>query len=550
MSRFYKNLDDTLIQYKSTMNSSPQQPDDSTQTKPSSDEPIHSKKGFSFSIIPHKYWALAAMLVWGGAMLFFGLLRLDTFGMDEGGAMALLLAWSVAQKVVIAVTVLGGPDVRALFFWPVALYWPGSMLAAKIFTMMVMFGGVYALFRWSRDSYSEEVALIATGLLLISPLAVLQIDSVASAPFLLGAFALGYWLDNKYRASVHAISSLYFLQMLLVFATITLHPMGLAYPLALAWQWQCRAQKDRAFQLRKKQIWLGLGLTTVIVLVMQLGWIQIAWLANPLTALNQVLFSVNELDPDRSGWIGGALLAVALIIIVAKDYKTLSQNMMGSLLLAAVLIGLVAAGRNWAVIATALLLYRGFPRLIEWNKKISASGFMGQRGLVLIGIMVFSVLFMRADKQHAQFVESEILSPVDELIRTLSHEAMDPDQPFIAASQWPARTMLVCRRDVLHLPPPRENGKQFLSSIQGVTHIVFDHRSPDNDSLNKNLSEVTGATQTLAIQQAGIIVKIKSEGSQGPDQSASVHGSGSTQKNDPETSGENTATDQKSVGSQ
>ena len=127
----------------------------------------------------------------------------------------------------------------------------------------------------------------------------------------------------------------------------------------------------------------------------------------------------------------------------------------------------------------------------------------------MITIMALSILFMRADKSHAQFIQSEILLPVDELIRTLAKEAQDPEQPFIAASQWPARTMLVCRRDVLHLPPPQTDGAQLLNSMKGVTHIVYDHHSPDYDELNKNLSEITGSTQTLAIQQAGVIIKIK-----------------------------------------
>jgi hypothetical protein len=534
------------------MNSSSQPPEDSTPDKAEHREKTgetgetgknesskkSSKKGFDLAAVPDKYWALAAMVLWGGAILFFGLIRLDNYAMDEGGAMALLLAWSVAEKVVIPVTVLGGPDVRALFFWPVALYWPGNMLAAKIFTMTALFGGAYALFRWSRQTHSQEVALIATGLLLIAPLTILQIDAVASAPFLLGAFGLGHWLDKKYNVSPHAISSWYFLQMLLVAATVTLHPMGLAYPLALAWQWHRRAQENSGYQMRKKQVWLGVSLATVIVLIMQLGWIDIHWFTNPLGVLNQALLSVNELDPGRTGWILGAVLAVPLIVIIAKDYQLLSQTLIGSMLLAAVVIGLVAAGRNWAVIAMALLLYRGFPLLIEINKKISASGFMGQRGLVLIGMMVFAVLFMRADKLHAQFVKSEILSPVDELIRTLSREARDPDKAFIAASQWPARTMLVCRRDVLHLPPPRENGEQFLASIKGVTHIMFDHRSPANDALNRNLSQITGFTQTLAIQQAGVIIKIKTGDSVGKDPTGNAHASQPTDKNDSTASGE------------
>jgi hypothetical protein len=213
--------------------------------------------------------------------------------------------------------------------------------------------------------------------------------------------------------------------------------------------------------------------------------------------------------------LGGALMAIALMAIVAKDYKSLTDNLMGSMLLAALIIGLVAADQNWAIIASVILLYKGVPLLIELNKKINAGGFMGQRGVVLLTIMVFSVLFMRADKMHAQFIQSEVLSPVDELIRTVAKEAQDPEQPFIAASQWPARTMLVCRRDVLHLPPPKPDGQQLLKSIKGVTHIVYDHHDINNELLNKNLSEITDSTQTLAIQQAGVIIKIKAAGQDG-----------------------------------
>lgn len=489
------------------MNSSPPQSNQSSNTNSEPNEQPSGKPKFQLNRIPEKYWALGAMVLWGAGILFFGLIRLDSYAMDEGGAMALLLAWSVAEHVVIPVTVLGGPDFRALFFWPVALYWPGSMLAAKIFTLMVMFGGAYALYRWSRSTYSDEVALIATGLLLITPLAVLQIDSVASAPFLLGAFGLGIWLDKKYRASPHAISSWYFLQLILVAATVTLHPMGLAYPLALAWRWQAEPKS----QTQKKQVWLGLGITSVIVLVMQLGWIDIPWLANPLAALHQGLMSVNEMDPGSSGQWAGVLLGVILAVILLRDYRALTDNLMGSMLLAAALIGLLAADRNWAVIAMVVVLYRGFPLLIELNKKMTAGGFLGQRGLAFIALLGLTILFMQGDKRHAQFIQSEILPPVDELIRTLAQEAQDPEQPFLAASQWPARTMLVTRRDALHLPPPRDNGKELLQSIKGVTHVVFDHRSPENDALNRNLSAVTGFTQTLAIQQAGVIIKIKNE---------------------------------------
>jgi len=48
-----------------------------------------------------------------------------------------------------------------------------------------------------------------------------------------------------------------------------------------------------------------------------------------------------------------------------------------------------------------------------------------------------------------------------------------------------------------------------MENIQGVTHLIFDPRDPANKSLAENLAAVSGATETLALQEGGAILRIK-----------------------------------------
>lgn len=458
-----------------------------------------------FERIPKSVWYLLIICVWGGAIIGFQLVRLNAYNLDEGAAMALLLNWSVSDQIINPVTTYGGPDFRALLFIPLGLYWPGSMIAAKVFTLMFCFFSALFLFHWCRETEGEEPALIATGLFLIAPVLIYCADTINIGPFLLSVFGAGLYLDKKYRASPHSISSLYFTQMLVVAVSITLHPMGLAYPLALAWQWYKNPKSDK----QKKQVWTGIGITSVVILAMQTGWIDIAWGDNPLTSLHNAVMGYNLREPYLEHWIAGAIVAVFLLLIIYRDFKTLSQNLMGSMLLLSILLGLSAADENWSLICVALLLYRGIPALITVNKSIKALSFAGQRGLVFVAIMVASLLFMQADKSYATQIISEVLTPRDQLIQRLAEEAADPDKPFLAASQWPAQTMIVCRRDVFKLPPALEDSNEFLKNLGNVTHIIFDHNDIENNGLARNIAELGGYTETVDIQPAGVIVKIR-----------------------------------------
>ena len=476
--------------------------------------------------IPPRIRALIIMCLWGGAVLWFGLVRFDAFGLDEGAAIALLLNWSVSDSVVSTVIALGGPDFRALLLIPLGLYWSGSMIAAKIFSLMITFAAAMVMYSWSKTrtgKNDEETALIATGLFLVAPVTLGLANSISTGPFLLLLFGLGWILDKKYRASEHKISSLYFIQTLLVAITITLHPIGLAYPLALAWHWHKNPKSDR----QKKQVWAGVAIATGIILAMHTGWIALSWLKNPLTSLSYAILGNRTANPaDISTW-PGLIPAALLLVVVIKQAKVLLKELLGTTLLIALLIGLPVADANWAMIALAVLLYCGTPLLIQANKSIGQhAGFVGQRGLVMVVLFITATLFMQADRGYAIQIASGLLSPEDELMRELIPEAAQKEKAFLAASQWPARTMLIVRSDVLPLPTAKKSGEELLDSMEGrnvsITHVIFDHNDPDNTELTKNFRDITGATETLSRMSGGVILKIREAANKPPHKAAPV----------------------------
>ena len=269
--------------------------------------------------IPPRLWAYVAMAIWGGAILWLGLMNFAPYGLDEGAAMALLLNWSVVDQVINPVTTYGGPDFRALLFIPLGLYWSGSMVAAKVFTLMVCFGAAMLLRNWVQQRQErqalngEEAALIATGLFLISPMLLGQADSMGVGPYLIAAFGLGWILDKRYRASEHTISSLYFVQTLLVAISVTLHPMGLAYPLALAWSWYKNPKPGPNPEKQKKQVWTGLALASGIILAMQTGWIALSWMANPFDSLSVAILGQNVGINDETNLVPGIIAGLFVI---------------------------------------------------------------------------------------------------------------------------------------------------------------------------------------------------------------------------------------------
>ena len=436
-------------------------------------------------------------------MLWLGLLRLTPFGLDESAARGLLLVWSIFDKIVNPIFTLGIPDFRALLFIPLGLYWPGSILAAKVFTLILSFLAVALLYTWSKRTADGETALIASALILVAPQLINGIDSLATGPFLLLAFGLGAWLDTAYRRVNRPLGGWFFVQLLWASVTLTLHPIGLAYPLVLAWTWY----KNPIDTRQRRHVLIGLGLVTILLLVLRQGWQTVPWLSNPLLSLAQAHQVVPALT--EPSWFIGGLLAALLVITLWVDRRFLSTDPLGLMFLSALAIGLLAADYNWALLAVALLLYRGIPHLIALNQHSEGTGLLRQRGLVIAVVFIATTAFMLTDKTRAQALKEDVLSPQDLLIQQLATEAENPDEEFRAASQWPGRTMLAVRRDVFPLPAAAADGETLLKNITGITHLIFDHKAPENLALGKNIAEISGIAETLALEDGGVIIRIR-----------------------------------------
>jgi len=172
-------------------------------------------------------------------------------------------------------------------------------------------------------------------------------------------------------------------------------------------------------------------------------------------------------------------------------------------------IGCVAADSAWATLVVALVLYFGIARLIGLGQIPGRRNFLGQRGLVTIVAFSMCTWFMLEAKAHAAAITLEILSPQDELIRLLGEEAAHKDRPFRAASQWPGRSMLVCRRDVFPLPPAYDDPEELRKAIKGLTHVIFDPLDKKNKALADKFSAVAEETETMSLQKGGVLLAIR-----------------------------------------
>lgn len=455
--------------------------------------------------IDQRYWALLLLAAWGAVLVFFNLVNFTPYGMDEGATRALLLDWSIADQVAHPVVVFGMPDFRALLFIPLGVYWSGSIIAAKMFTVIITFLALWLLYAWSKQTQSDEVALLGSGLMLIAPITILQLDAIGAGPYLLLMFGLAWRIDQKYRAQERAITGWYFTQLLLIATVVTLHPAGLAVPAVLAWFWK----KNPIDLKRRNQVLLGIGLTVTVILVMQAGWIALPWFSNPFPPLGTAVLGLDPLELTARGALFGVLPFALLACVLVMDRRFLSSDVLGAMLALGVIIGLMAADGAWAMAAIALLLYRGTALLIKANSALPARSFLGQRGIVFAALFVLATLFMQIDRAHARHNQLDLLTPEDELIRTLALEAETAGENFRVASQWPGRTMFAAKRAALPLPPPQDDPEKFLQQMKGVTHIMFAHNNPNNAPLARSISALGGNAETVALQPGGVIVKLR-----------------------------------------
>lgn len=473
------------------------------------------------SRIPLRYWGYLSLSLWGVLILF--LLRSDLYNLDEGSAKSLLLAWSIADQVATSVVTFGAPDLRALLFLPVAFLWTGKVFAAKVLTALSLAFAIWLLYLWNRHSVNAESALVASGLLIISPLMLEQIDSLSPGIYMLPAFALGAWLNAEYRANPRPGGGWFFTQLLVSAFSVSLHPIGLAYPLALLWSWY----KDPLDQKQQKYFFVGVSFVSLFTIIMLQGWNYVEWFQNPIESLAiSILGSPLDGEISTAGWIVGLAMLAVLVIVVIKQYRNLRSDFTGNIFFIGLTIGVLTSDLAWAIIALSLILYFGTPLLLHSNNAGAGKGFVHQRGLTMLFIIILSTVFMRADRSHYEIRQSGFLSKEDQLIRFLVLEAEnnrkinEENESEInsnllrVASQWPSRTMIACKCDTLPLPPAAENPQIQLTMLQSITHLVFNPRLASNSKLAKNLSMLDGGfVETIVVQPGGVLLHMKNANS-------------------------------------
>ncbi len=442
------------------------------------------------------------------AWVFIALFRYDNYGIEETAALDLLLNWSIVHQIASPVAFFGVPDLRAILFIPLDMHWVGSLVAAKVFTMFFLFGTALLLYNWGEERHGSEASMIATSLLLIAPIAMMQTDAIGSGVYLLWAFAVAAIFDKLMHESERTTPSWLFLQMLMCAFAVSLHPMGLALPLVVIWRWL----REPVERKKAHRMILSIVAATAIMLLLRWGWYGMdAAAANPLNILADTLLGSPLLHAANSWGMGliiadlGLAAMIATLLIQRLDIDSTSL-----MLIVASAIGAVHADHAWALIYWATTAYLGVPLLIKLNERIGWRGMVGQRGLVLVVVMVIVVIATSTAKTSYTIRHMELKSDTDQVIAVLDREAQAaPADQFIAASQWPARTLLVTRRDVLPLPPANPDMQDFAAKIKGVTHLAFNPQQKDLHALARNMAALSDKYETIALMPAGVVVKLK-----------------------------------------
>jgi len=471
-----------------------------------------------FSQIPLHFRGYLALLFWGVAALF--LFRQDALTIDEGAAKCLLLVWSIADQVASSAVHFGPPDLRILLFTPVGFIWTGSILAAKTLTVLFMSFAACLLSSWKQNQSDSETALIATGLLIISPLTLALMDTLSPGIYLLLAALLGSWLDKAYRKTSFLFGGWYFAQLFLCALSVSMHPVGLAYPLALLWSWH----KQPVDKKQQKYFFIGISLVVLTTLLIRFGWNDLAWFQNPILNLSTiVLGSVLSNEAPSMHWVAGILILLALVYVLIKQFRLIWQDLLGQILFVGFVLGGTTNDSSWVFIAQLIILYYGFP-LLYGTAQSPNGGLFRQRGIALFFIMLLSTLFMQADKAQYEVRQLGLLSEQDQLIKLLS-DASENGRKMEAsgnnsiqvrlrvASQWPSRTMIACKCDTFPLPPAAKDPQAQLAMLHGFTHLLFDPKRPENILLARNLASIGGdSIETVALQSGGVLLQFKDTG--------------------------------------
>lgn len=438
------------------------------------------------------------------AWAYLSLFRYDNYGIEESAALDILLNWSIVHQIASPVAFFGVPDLRAVLFIPLDMYWAGSLIAVKVFTMYILFGAALIMYRWSEEVHGSESSMMATALLLISPISLMQTDAIGSGIYMLFCFVVIGWLNQMVRDSDKALPSWFFLQLMIAALALSMHPMGLAVPLALGIHWW-RNSSDAG---KTRRMLLSVSFVTVFMLFIRWGWYGMDdAVANPLSILGNSILGSPLLHDSSTGF--GMLIAAFLLIAIGIQTYRRVNDPVSIMLVIASLIGALHADHAWVFIAWATTLYLGLPLLIELNQRIGGRSLMGQRGILLVLVVCIATISMLNTRQAGQIAKLHMKGPVDAVISVLELEAADREKAFVAASQWPARTLLVCRRDVLPLPPSKEDPEAFRMQTDGLTHIAFNPQFEGLRQLTRNVASMSDSFETIAILQGGVVVKAK-----------------------------------------
>lgn len=481
-------------------------------TMPSDLEMMNTEKP-KLSFTP-RHQAYIALLLWGIAALL--LLRQDVYGLDEVAARGLLLSWSIADQVANSSIYFGMPDLRILLFLPIGFLAPGKVFAAKVLTVAVLGITARLLYAW-RSAAGTVSALLATGLLLVSPLALAQIDSVSTGPYLLGALAIGAWLDGKYRANPRPFNGWFFALLFASAFSTSLHPAGLALPLALLWSWRTLPQSAKYQRFFAG----GVVFSAALLLVMRKGWGDLAWLQNPVFSLSSA-YTGSAVTSDFSWaaqWLPGIALTGAALAVVLLRWRSAWPDLLGRSMLIAAGIGMFVGDQAWALLVLAFVLYFGIPLLAPAS--LAADGATTKQQGVLLGVVfACSTLFMLGDKAYYGEAHRAALTAQDQLIRTLAVAAADERKTaddgapgrFMVASEWPGRTMVACMCDTVPLPPVIPNKpEQQLAKLRGIDYLMFDPKQTANIELARNFALLGGAVETVSLQDGGVILHVKEQ---------------------------------------
>ena len=463
-----------------------------------------------------RYWGYAGLLIWSAFAAYF--VNKTPFNLDEGAVKALLLDWSIGDQVANSAMTLGTPDMRAMLWLPLGYLWPGQLLAAKVSLILVLALTVAGLFRWRKSQGTEEEALLASGLLLIAPLTLQQLDTLSPGICLLAAFTAGSWLDQAYRNNPRKLGTLYFAQLAVCMFSVSLHPIGLVYPLSLLWSWRT-APLDR---IQQRIFYAGVGFSVLLTLLLETGWHDLESWKNPIISAATVFWGPNEDGSDSAAgtWGMGISVLVLLLAVVISQRKALWGSLMGRNLLISAVFGAFFGDTVWSFLTLAFLLYGGLPWLLKPRALFVGKGFLIQRGWLLILLLLFCTEDMRADRIWFDYWRSGALTDQDTLIRTfadnveqqrrLSDENHQPMPRIRVASQWPARTMIACRCDALPLPPATKDPQSQLVLLNGLSHLMLFPSDNRNLTLSENLAYLGDKIETIALQPGGVILQIKS----------------------------------------